>query len=140
MANLIRNKEYNITRGLSEAERSLGVDLKISEGGDLEMSNLKDFKLVAGGQNAAQAVRLKLEIEPGGLVYHPEIGTNLRIGEKSASAFEIKMQILNSLSTDERFENVTANVTVLGGTVVVDLRVTLKNTGLEIPLQFAVVR
>jgi hypothetical protein len=139
MANLIRNKEYNITKDLSESEKTLGVDLKLSPEGDLEMSNLKDFKLVAGGQNAAQAVRLKLEIEPGGLVYHPEIGTDLRIGEKTSNAFEIKMQILSSLSSDERFENVAANVTVLGGTILVDLRVTLKSTGIEVPLQFSVV-
>jgi hypothetical protein len=140
MANLIRNKEYNITKDLSEAEKNLGVDLKISQDGDLEISNLKDLKLVAGGHNAAQAVRLKLEIEPGGLIYHPEIGTNLRIGEKTLSAFEIKMQILKSLSTDPRFEKVFVNVSVLGGTIVVDMRVTLSNTGIEVPLQFAVTR
>jgi hypothetical protein len=140
MANLIRNKEYNITKDLSEAEKNLGVDLKLSQDGDLEISNLKDLKLVAGGQNAAQAVRLKLEIEPGGLIYHPEIGTNLRIGEKSASAFEIKMQILNSLSSDPRFEKVFVNVSIFGGTVIVDMRVTLSNTGIEVPLQFAVTR
>jgi hypothetical protein len=140
MANLIRNKEYNITKDLSEVEKNLGVDLKISQDGDLEISNLKDLKLIAGGQNAAQAVRLKLEIEPGGLVYHPEIGTNLRIGEKTLSAFEIKMQILNSLSTDPRFDKVFVNVSVFGGTIVVDMRVTLSNTGIEVPLQFAVTR
>jgi hypothetical protein len=140
MSNLIRNKEYNITKDLSEAEKNLGVDLKLSQDGDLEISNLKDLKLVAGGQNAAQAVRLKLEIEPGGLIYHPEIGTGLRIGEKSASAFEIKMQILNSLSSDPRFEKVFVNVSIFGGTVIVDMRVTLSNTGIEVPLQFAVTR
>lgn len=135
---ILRGPENALTKGLSELEKSLGVDLKINKDGDLELNNLNDFKLVAGTQNAAQAVYLKLNIEPGGLVYHPELGTSLQIGEKTKNAIEIKAQILKSLSKDPRFDNVDAKVQVLGDVILVDLRVTLANTGIEVPLQFAV--
>lgn len=134
---ILRGPESVITKDMSELEKSLGVDLKINKDGDLELNNLNDIKLVAGAPNAAQAIFLKLNIEPGGLLYHPEIGTNLQVGEKTKSAFSIKTQILRSLSKDERFDNIDASVSILGDVVLVDLRVSLANTGIEVPLQFA---
>lgn len=135
---IIRGKEYPITSHLTEAEKQLGIDLKINKDGDLELNNLGDFRLLAGGSNAAQAARIKLEIEPGGLVYHPSIGTDLQIGEKTKNAFALKTQIIKSLSQDPRFENVEAKVQVDGDVVFVDVRIGLKNTGIQVPLQFVV--
>lgn len=135
---ILRGPENALTKGMTELEKSLGVDLKINQDGDLELNNLNDFSLVASTQNAAQAVYLKLNIEPGGLVYHPELGTNLQVGEKTKNAIAIKAQILKSLSKDPRFDNVDARVQVLGDVILVNLRVTLANTGIEVPLQFAV--
>jgi hypothetical protein len=135
---ILRGPENALTKNLSEFEKSLGVDLKINQDGDLELNNLNDLKLVAGVQNAAQAVYVKLNVEPGGLVYHPELGTSLQIGEKTKNALEIKTQILQSLTRDARFDNVDVTVQVLGDVILVDLRVTLANTGIEVPLQFAV--
>lgn len=123
---------------MSELEKSLGVDLKINQDGDLELDNLNDLKLIAGPSNAAQAVFIRLNIEPGGLVYHPELGTNLQIGSKTKDAFSIKTQILRSLTSDERFDNINVTVQVIDNVVLVDLRVTLANTGIEVPLRFAV--
>lgn len=137
---ILRKPDNKITESLTEAEKALGVDLKLTDEGDLEINNLNDFKLVAGGQNAAQAAILKLFIEPGGLLYHPAIGTDLQIGEKTTNAFELQTQIIRSLSQDPRFENVNATVTVDGNTIFVDARITLTGTGVEVPLQFAVVR
>ena len=135
---ILRGPENSLTRNMSELEKSLGIDLKINKDGDLELNNLGDFKLVSGAENAAQAVYLKLNIEPGGLIYHPELGTSLQIGEKTKNALEIKAQILKSLSKDPRFDSVDARVQVLGDVILVDLRVVLANTGIEVPLQFAV--
>jgi hypothetical protein len=138
MANLIlRGPDTPITQGLSELEKSLGVDLKINKDGDLELNNLNDIKLIAGVDNAAQAIFLKLNLEPGSLLYHPEIGTDLQVGSKTKNALDIKVQIIRSLSLDERFENVDAFIKVLGDVVLVDLKVSLANTGIEVPLQFA---
>lgn len=133
---IIRGKEFAITKTLTEAEKQLGVDLKINQDGDLELNNLSDFKLIAGGANAAQAARLKLQIEPGGLVYHPAIGTDLQVGEKLRDAFAIKTQIVKSLTQDPRFENVSVRVQIDNSTIFVDIRMSIVNTGIEVPLQF----
>lgn len=130
--------DSSITKNLTQAEIDLGVDLKINMDGDLELNNLSDFNLVAGGANAAQAIRLKLEIESGGLLYHPNIGTDLQIGEKIKDAFLIKTQILKSLGQDPRFENVDVLTEINGGVILITLRVTIKETGLSVPLQFVV--
>ena len=137
---ILRNKEYPLTRNLSQTEKDLGVDLKINKDGDLEVNNFEDFKLSSGAQNAGQALGLKLNIEPGGLVFHPAIGVDLQVGEKTTDAFIIKTQILKSIAQDPRFDNVDVQVTVSGSAVIIDLRVTLINTGIPVPLQFLVQR
>lgn len=136
---VIRNKQYNITKGMSQTEKDMGVDLKINADGDLEMSNLKDLKLIAGVNNAAQALRLKLEVESGSLPYHPSIGTQLQIGEKTKDAFAIKTSVLNSILLDPRFISARVNVTVQGNAYLLDIFVTLKNTDQETPLQLVLV-
>ena len=137
---VINSPESALIKTLSEYEKQLGIDLKLTADGDLEFNNLNDVKLVAGAANAAQAVKLKLFIEPGGLVYHPYIGANLQIGEKISSAAEIKANILRSLLQDPRFNDVSVSVQIEGSLVYVDLRVTLINSDLQIPLQFTVDR
>lgn len=136
---ILRNKQYNITKGLSQTEKDLGVDLKINSDGDLEISNLKDLKLVAGAQNAAQALRLKLEVNQGSLPFHPTIGTNLQIGEKTKDAFAIKTSLLSSILADPRFESARVNVSVLGAIYVLDIFVRIRNTDNEVPVQLALV-
>src|SRR5690242_13487832 len=120
---ILRGRDSALTKNLTEVEKQLGVDLKINGDGDLELNNLNDIKLVAGAQNAAQAIFIKLNVEPGSLLYHPAIGTDLQIGQKTKDAFMIKTQILRSLTQDSRFDNVDATVQVLGDAVLVDLRV-----------------
>lgn len=134
---IFRSPVNETIKNLTEFERSLGVDLKITKDGDLELNNLNDINLSIGVANASQAIFIKLSIEPGALLYHPDIGTDLQIGGKTKNAFIIKTQILRSLIKDERFSSVDANVTVLGDVVLNDLRVTLANTGIEVPFQFA---
>lgn len=140
MAGVINKPLSKININLSEVERQLGVDLKLTPEGDLELNNLNDFKLISGVANAAQAIVLKLFTEPGGLTYHPEIGTDLKIGEKTVSVLDIQTQIIRSLSQDQRFTNVRATVTIDGQTIFVDIKLILINTGEEVPLKFAVKR
>jgi len=135
---ILRGPEDNISKNLTEAEKELGVDLKRTQDNDLELSNLNDVKLVAGGANAAQAIKTRLLTEPRGLLFHPNIGTDLMIGEKTKDALAIKLQIIKSISQDPRFENVEVNVNIDGNVVFVDMRVSIVNTGIRIPLQFAV--
>jgi len=134
----ITNIESQITKSLTQTEKDLGVDLKLSDGGDLILNNTNDFVLIAGGANAAQAIKIQLAIEPGSLLYHPSLGTGLSIGTKTVDAFEIKTQILRSLSKDTRFEEVNAKVKIDGSAALITLKVRIKNTDKQIPLQFAV--
>ncbi len=135
---ILRGPENPATRDLTEAEKQLGVDLRVDKDGDLVLNNLNDFELIAGGANAGQAVRLALQIEPGGLVYHPSKGTDLQIGEKTKDAFLLKSQIIKSIIQDARVEDVKVTVQVNGGTIFVQLFVGLVNTGLLIPLEFVI--
>jgi hypothetical protein len=136
---ILNNKQYKISKGLSQTEKDMGVDLKLSSDGDLEISNLKDLKLIAGSENAAQALRLKLEVESGSLLYHPEVGASLQIGEKTKDAFLIKASILTSILSDTRFSSARVNVTVQGNVYILDIYVVLTNTDLEVPVQLALV-
>ena len=133
---ILRGPETPISKTLTETEKQLGIDLRVNKDGDLVLNNLDDFELIAGGANAAQAVRLRLQIEPGGLVYHPSIGTDLQIGSKSKDAFLLKTQIIKSIIQDERFEDVRVSVRINGGVVFVTMFVKIVNTGLQIPLEF----
>lgn len=135
---ILKGPITTINKDLSQAERDLGVDLKLTGDNDLQVNNFGDIDLIAGVQNAAQVVKVRLGIEPGGLLFHPDIGTDLLIGEKTKNAFEIKTQIIRSLIRDDRFDNVDVDVTVNGGYIFVDLRVKLVIMDLEVPLQFAV--
>jgi len=127
------------TAGLTQSEKELGIDLKLTGDNDLELSNLNDIKLIKGGANAAQAIKIRLLTEPGGLQYHPDLGTDLQIGSKAKDAFTIKAQIISSIGKDPRFEGVEANVQIDSGTIFVQIRVSVVNTGISVPLQFVVV-
>jgi len=137
---VLNSPESALLSKLTEYEKQLGIDLKLTSDGDLELNNLNDVKLVAGASNVAQALKIKLGIEPGSLPYHPSLGANLNIGEKSRSASEIKANILRSLLQDPRFENVNVFVQQEGSIYYIEIRVVLINTNLEIPLQFTVDR
>jgi hypothetical protein len=137
---VLRTREVQITKNLSEVEKNFGVDLKLTRNGDLEVSNLKDLKLIAGGENAAQALRIKLGIEPGSLLYHSDLGTDLQIGSKTRDAFTLKLQITKTILKDARFENVDVKVQVIDSFIIADIKVTLKSTGIAVPLRVAVER
>jgi len=103
---VLRNKQYSITRFLSEAEKNLGVDLMINADGDLILTNTSDFSLIAGVGNLVQAIGIKLLLERGSLKRHPSIGTDLQIGSKTTNLAEIRDQIVGSLGTDPRIESI----------------------------------
>lgn len=137
---IIRGPENALSQRLTEAEKNLGIDLKLTKDNDLQLNNRGDIDLVTGAANAAQALLIRLFVEPGGILHHPSIGTDLQIGEKTANAFELQNQVIKSLSQDPRLEDVKSQVTVEGNTVFINVSVRLVNTGIEVPFQFAVIR
>lgn len=133
---ILKNQPGNINAKLPYAQQQLGVDLRLTDSGDLEINNLNDISLIAGIENVAQAVYLKLNVEPLGNRYHPEIGVNLPIGDKTTDATQLRMEILSSLRQDNRLQDVTVKVQVSGSVYLVDIQVKVLSQTLSVPLQF----
>lgn len=132
---VLKNKGYNISKGMGEAEIGLGVDIRITDQGDLSISNTKDLDLLAGNANMAQAITLKLLIEQGGLKRHLEIGTNLQIGSKGEDLSEIRSQIVSSFTSDPRIESLPfIELKRNGGTVQINAVVKMKALDQPVPL------
>lgn len=126
-------KDYPITHNLSPAEKNLGVDLKLSAEFDLVFTNTGDYALIAGPQNAGQAVIIKLSIEKGSLKYHTDIGASLSIGEKMVNADAVRDEVTEAILKDPRFEkinNIAINIT--GNTI--EMRIDLKVRGIQQPI------
>ena len=134
------SKEFNITKTMVEAEKGLGVDIRINEDGDLAISNTKDLDLVAGMSNMAQASALKLGYESGSLKRHPGIGTDLQIGRKAATSLTIiREQILSSFQSDNRVESIPfIELIQEGGAYVINMLVKLKNVDQPVPIPLKV--
>jgi len=90
-----------------------GIDLAIDAGGDLKVTHSGSLGAVAGGDNCAQALFLRLATSQGDLAMHPDYGSQLPslVGSKMsvagiANAVNSELQTL--LATDPRFAS--ANV------------------------------
>lgn len=133
---IFNNKLANINSRLPYAQQRLGVDLKLSPTGDLEVNNLNDISLIAGLENVAQALKTKIGVEPLGNRYHPAIGVNLPIGEKSVSAISLRTELIRTLRQDPRIDNIQVKVQVSGNVYLVDISCSIQGQDVSIPLQF----
>jgi hypothetical protein len=134
---VVKNKEYNITTGMSSGEKALGVDIRVTDEGDLAISNIKDLDLVGGMDNMSQAVALKLYYEKGSLKRHPEVGTNLQIGRKvkSNNAKEAQEDIIRSFLSDSRIDALPyIDVSQEGSTTNINMLVKLRNLEQPVPI------
>lgn len=100
------NKDYQITKDLEYAKKSLGVDLQLSDDYDLVFGPNGDLDMIAGIENMAQAILLKMFYENGSLKRHPRIGASLKIGSKSKDLSLVRSNLLASLNADKRIEGV----------------------------------
>lgn len=98
--------EIKTTVGLSEVEKSLASDLKLTPKFDLALTSSGDFDVVSGYQNMAQAVLLKLGYEKGELMRYPELGAGIIPGVKFPDLDTIKDGVTNTLLQDSRVEGV----------------------------------
>lgn len=100
-------KQIPGTANLSELEKSLGTDLKVTPDFDLSLGNSQDLLLISGGENLSQAVVLKLGYEKGELIRHPEIGVGLNIGGKFPDLITIRDDLVDTLTQDSRIDKLT---------------------------------
>lgn len=120
---LPNGKEITSGPSLSELEKSLGTDLKVTDDFDLALGNNGDLQIIRGAENVAQAVILKLGYEKGELMRSPSIGVGLGVGRKFPPLSQIKDDLIRSLTQDPRIEKVE------------DLR--LERNGPELRLSFS---
>ena len=136
-----RNKEFNITRLLSETEKALGVDIRLDRNNDLAVSNTNDLDLVAGIDNMSQAILVRLNLEPGSLKRHQSIGVGFNIGEKATSdrLSEMRRNIIASFGSDLRIDSVPfIELLQVGNTTRINLVLKIKDLDLPVPLPITV--
>ena len=120
----------------------LGTDIKINEKTRrLEWdSQANDLSVVKGVPNLHQAVKLRLSISPGELIYHPQYGNELllRVGSRATAVFmALAAGIIHQcIQQDVRIYSVEGvNVTVAGDVCSVDFRARVKNVDLLLQVQ-----
>jgi hypothetical protein len=129
------NVEYEITKNLEHVEKILGVDLRLSSENDLVFANFGDYDLVAGIDNMAQAVALKIAYEKGSLKRHPEIGAGLQIGTKSRNLNDIREALSRSLESDPRMQSVPfIEATQENNTIMLNMVLKIKNVAQPVPV------
>jgi hypothetical protein len=136
--NVTTLKELPINDGLSQADRALGIDLALTSGFDLLLTNRNDIQVVKSAQNAAQAILLKLFYERGDLLKHPEIGVGVNVGSKGDPLNEIKSQIISSLLADSRFKAIKdLNLRREGDVMRVKFTAYVKNVDVPVPISLS---
>lgn len=126
---------YN--QNASELEKSMGVDLRLSDTFDLVMDTSNDFLLSAGGSNLKQGLRIKLTLQKGDLMYHPQIGVGIIVGEKTpASPNTILGEIEDVILSDVRVQKINElQLAIVSNAISIKLRVNAAENGAQIPLE-----
>jgi hypothetical protein len=135
----------------SADEKRAGIDLAISDDGDLILTSNGDLRLSYGVDNAIQAIKLKMVTELGSLTYHPDFGLINVIGNINSDINGTKASIIESIrgqiETDSRFdriENISVdylvnNVTNEGvAAIAISLSVKMAGSDRIIPISFTV--
>lgn len=134
-----RSKQTSSTVGLTELERSLGTDLKVTEDFDLALGNNQDLQVVSGADNISQAVALKLGYEKGELIRHPEIGVGIGIGRKFPLLTEIQENLVKTLLQDPRIESITdLAIRRESSTLKMHFNIKIKNIDIPVPVDIRV--
>lgn len=100
-------KDNPYTNTLTNAEKSMSVDLALTTDGDLDLTPSGDLNVSYGIDNGAQAIVMKLLFEKGGFKKYPDMGTHLVSGKKVPDVSTIRGDVLASLLQDTRIKNVT---------------------------------
>ncbi len=118
-----------------------GVDLLLTSSGDLAMGNDGDCKLSTGLANIVQHVGLVLDIEPGTLMRHPDVGFAVRPGTSTAdiTAQSVLMAARKSFAGDATFTGIgAASIIKNGPSLSIGLNLGISGVSQLIPVSFAI--
>jgi len=133
--NVVISGENRFNSDLSETEKRLGIDFKLTDQFDLAFNNRSDIELIRGGQNAGQAIKIKMNLEKGDLRLHPRTGLGLIIGEKVTDADGLFDSITNTILADPRFSSIRDfSLQVQGNTVIIDLNLFVTESETPVPI------
>jgi hypothetical protein len=132
-------KEIKTTKGLSELERSLGTDLKLTKDFDLSISNSGDLEVVSGVNNMAQAVLIKLGYEKGEVMRYPEMGAGVVPGIKFPPIESIKDGLTNTLLQDNRIQGIE-DLSIIrdGSAIYLTFNLRIKQVDIPVPIRIKV--
>lgn len=132
-------KINKLTVGMSELEKSLGVDLKIDKNFDLVLASSGDLEVVAGADNMAQATILHLSYEPGDVMLYPQLGSGIQVGKKFPPIEELSDRITSSLLQDQRVHRVAdLSLRREGSALYVAFNLYVKQVDIPIPIKIKV--
>lgn len=132
-------KINKLTSGMSELEKSLGVDFKLDSNFDLVLSSSGDFELIAGSDNMAQGTVLKLSYEPGDVMLYPQLGSGIQVGKKFPPIQDLSDRITNSLLQDQRVHRVAdLSLRREGSSLYVSFDLYVKQIDIPIPVKIKV--
>jgi hypothetical protein len=128
-------KKTPINEDLTSLETFLGIDSLLDDTYDFRVEN-NDIKLVAGIDNAKQAIANKIRASQGDYPYHPTLGLNVNVGEKNIiTATEIYDKINDVVSADDRFEGFNfLGVVNSGNSIEVEANLKLKYVNNPVPV------
>lgn len=126
-------KDRFINSDLSAIEKNLGIDVKLTSEFDFALGNRGDLEVVRGTDNAAQAIVLKLHLEPGDLEDHPTLGVGTTPGTKVPTVTDIKTRLVQTLTADPRFEKVE-NLQILNKNSELRIKFDLKLKDVDVPV------
>lgn len=118
-----------------------GVDLLLTQDGDLAVTQDGDCRLAIGLTNLIQRLRIALETPKGSLVQHPEFGLGLSVGMSTAdlNPNELKSAVTEIVKADGGFSGVQSAAILKQGPVAqIFLSVGVAGTSQFIPISFQV--
>lgn len=130
--------------GLDEQDQYLklgGVDLLLTQNGDLAITPDGDCKLAVGLTNIIQRLKIALETPRGSLIQHPDFGLNIRPGMSTADLDpnELKDAISTIVRDDGAFSGVQSAAILKQGPVAqIAFSVGIAGTSQFIPVSFQV--
>lgn len=131
----ITSNRYN--ENASEIERQMGVDLKLSDQFDLILDNSDDFALSSGGANLKQAIKLKISHRKNDLMYHPDIGLGVIVGEKTPPSPEkIVSELESQITSDPRVGSISQlQLAIVNNAISLNMRIKAKESDMPIPVE-----
>jgi hypothetical protein len=120
--------------------RAGGIDLLLTEDGDIALTNDGDVRLAVGLTNLVQRARVAMSTPRGSILHHPDFGLGIKVGNSVAdvNAASIIASVKQMFTNDSSFTGVDyATVRIEGGTASIDMTVGIAGTNKTLPLTFA---